>query len=154
MTRWLKPRAPKPIIPAELLGLGRLSTLSPTHTHLSSGECGLHSSDICGKVRTGTNVGSSPRRSLNAEPLAAPPRRSLLEEGGGRREGRQRKRQRKGCGRAAVSPRGRRVSSALSRSQQSELVGRLGRATPTALEKKSLLLPCLKPLLPLSGARH
>lgn len=85
------------------------------------------------KFRQGTSVVSGPRLlSLNTEPLAAPPRESLLEEGGGRREGRERERQRKGCGRAAVSPRGRRVSSAWSRSQQSGLVRRLSRAAPEA----------------------
>lgn len=95
------------------------------------------------KFRQGTYVVSGPRLlSLNTEPLAAPPRDSLLEEGRGRveREGRERERQRKGCGRAAVSPRGRRVSSAWSRSQQSELVRRVRRAAP-ATEKPLASLP-------------
>lgn len=131
---WLKPRAPKPIT-AELVDPG--PPQHPKHKHIHTCQVenvGHILVSSVAKFRQGTSVVSGPRLiSLNTEPRAAPLRGSLLEEGGGRRERKGRgKDKERGAAGQQLARRGRRVSSACSRSQQSELVRRLKRAAPEA----------------------
>lgn len=109
---------------------------APQHTHIHPCQVenvGHIPATSVAKFRQGTDVVSGPGLLSEYRAPCCTTQRQLVR--GGRREereGRERERQRKGCGRAAFSPRGRRVSSAWSRSRQSELGRRLRGAAPAA----------------------